>query len=128
MDSLHRLGKKSATYDKRDLQFAQCCTTASLPPYPKQFGHERLITANAWQMLGDGPDIVSPEFKGPSNCVFVGEKGAGESLAQPRGNITSLKDTSSDLSGKRLELLKERCCPGCAGLFCLPLPATRLML
>jgi hypothetical protein len=47
MDSLHRLGKNSATYDKLDLQFAQCCTTASLPPYPKQFGHERLITANA---------------------------------------------------------------------------------
>ena len=63
MDSLHRLGKKSATYDKRDLQFVQCCTTASLPPYPKQFGHERLITANAWQMLGGGPDTVSPELK-----------------------------------------------------------------
>lgn len=71
MNSLHRLGKKSATYDKRDLQFAQCCTTASLPPYPKQFGHERLITANAWQMLGNSPDTVPPELKVPSNCVFV---------------------------------------------------------
>lgn len=71
MNSLHRLGKKSATYDKRDLQFAQCCTTASLPPYPKQFGHERLITANAWQMLGNSPDTVPPELKAPSNCVFV---------------------------------------------------------
>jgi hypothetical protein len=85
MDSLHRLGKKSATYDKRDLQFVQCCTTASLPPEPKQFGHERLITANAWQMLGDGPDTVSPELKGPSNCVFVrGEEHGRESRSAKR--------------------------------------------
>jgi hypothetical protein len=73
MSSLHKLGKKPATYDKRDLQFAHYRTAAALPPHPKQFGHEKLVGANAWQMLGNGPDnTVSPGFKGAGDCVFAG--------------------------------------------------------
>jgi hypothetical protein len=73
MSSLHKLGKKPATYDKRDLQFAHYRTAAALPPHPKQFGHEKLVGANAWQMLGNGPDnTVSPGFQGAGDCVFAG--------------------------------------------------------
>jgi hypothetical protein len=73
MDSLHKLGKKPATYDKRDLQFAHYRTTAPLPPHPKQFGHEKLVAASAWQMLGNGPDnTVSQGFQGAGDCVFAG--------------------------------------------------------
>jgi len=73
MISLHKLGKKPATYDKRDLQFAHYRTAAPLPTYPKQFGHEKLVAANAWQMLGNGPDnTVSPGFQGAGDCVFAG--------------------------------------------------------
>jgi hypothetical protein len=73
MDSLHKLGKKPATYDKRDLQFAHYRTAAPLPPHPKQFGHEKLVAANGWQMLGNGPDnTVSPGFQGAGDCVFAG--------------------------------------------------------
>ena len=72
MESLHRLGKKPATYDKRDLQFAHYRTTG-LPSHPKQFGHEKLVAANAWQMLGNGPDnTVSTGFQGAGDCVFAG--------------------------------------------------------
>src|SRR5215467_12567950 len=74
MISLHKLGKKPATYDKRDLQFAHYRTAAPLPTYPKQFGHEKLVAANAWQMLGNGPNnTVSPGFQGAGDCVFAGE-------------------------------------------------------
>jgi hypothetical protein len=73
MESLHKLGKKPATYDRRDLQFAHYRTKAALPPHPKQFGHENLIAANAWQMLGNGPDnTVSAGFQGAGDCVFAG--------------------------------------------------------
>ena len=73
MESLHKLGKKPATYDKRDLQFAHYRTKAALPPHPKQFGHENLIAANAWQMLGNGPDnTVFEGFQGAGDCVFAG--------------------------------------------------------
>jgi hypothetical protein len=73
MDSLHKLGKKPATYDKRDFQFAHYRTAAPLPPHPKQFGHEKLVAANGWQMLGNGPDnTVSPGFQGAGDCVFAG--------------------------------------------------------
>jgi hypothetical protein len=68
-----KLGKKPATYDKRDLLFAQYRTTEALPSHPKHFGHEKLVGANAWQMLGNGPDnTVSPGFKGAGDCVFAG--------------------------------------------------------
>lgn len=68
-----RLGKSPATYDKRDLLFAQYRTAEALPSHPKYFGHEKLFGANAWQMLGNGPDnSVSSGFKGAGDCVFAG--------------------------------------------------------
>jgi len=68
-----KLGKKTATYDKRDLLFAQYRTAAALPSHPKHFGHEKLVEANAWQMLGNGPDnTVSNGFNGAGDCVFAG--------------------------------------------------------
>jgi hypothetical protein len=68
----HRLGKAPATYDRRDLQFAHY-RAGALPPHPKTFGHEKLIGARAWQMLGNGPDdSVRPGFQGAGDCVFAG--------------------------------------------------------
>ncbi len=73
MNSKHKLGKQAATYDKRDLQFAYYRTKITLPKPPKNFGHEKLIGANDWLMLGNGPDnTVSPGFEGAGDCVFAG--------------------------------------------------------
>jgi hypothetical protein len=68
-----KLGKHAATYDKRDLLFAEYRTTAPLPAHPKHFGHEKRIAPKAWQMLGNGPDnTVSTAFGGAGDCVFAG--------------------------------------------------------
>jgi hypothetical protein len=68
-----KLGKKDATYDSRDLMFAQYRTAEALPSHPKNFGHEKLVGANAWQMLGNGPDnTVSKGFQGAGDCVWAG--------------------------------------------------------
>jgi len=68
-----KLGKQAATYDKRDLLFAQYRTAEALPAHPKHFGHENLVGATAWQMLGNGPDnSVSPGYGGAGDCVFAG--------------------------------------------------------
>ena len=68
-----KLGKQAATYDKRDFLFARYRTAEALPSHPKYFGHEKLVGANAWKMLGNGPDnTVSTGFKGAGDCVFAG--------------------------------------------------------
>ena len=68
-----KLGKKPATYDSRDLMFARYRTSEPLPSHPKNFGHEKLVAAKAWQMLGNGPDsTVAPGFVGAGDCVFAG--------------------------------------------------------
>jgi hypothetical protein len=68
-----KLGKKPATYDSRDFLFAQYRTSEPLPSHPKHFGHEKLVAAKAWQMLGNGPDnTVAPGFVGAGDCVFAG--------------------------------------------------------
>ncbi len=73
-----KLGKKAATYDKRDLQFANY-RVGALPPYPVQFGHEKVIPPDGWLMLGNGPDnSVSSGFEGAGDCVFAG--GAHETM------------------------------------------------
>lgn len=71
---MNRLGKAPAVYDKRDLLFAHYRDRSALPvPHPKTFGHEKLIAAGAWQMLGNGPDdSVRPGFQGAGDCVFAG--------------------------------------------------------
>lgn len=61
---LHRdvkLGKRVATPDPRDFQFADLVSTAQPPKAPPEFGHEGLITA--WGMLGN--DTVG-------DCVIAG--------------------------------------------------------
>jgi hypothetical protein len=79
MATKFRLGKKAATYDKRDLMFAQYRTTEPLPSHPQYFGHEDLVGADAWEMLGNGPDTsVSAVFEGAGDCVFAG--GAHETM------------------------------------------------
>jgi hypothetical protein len=57
-----KFGKKPATYDGRDLQYTRY-RTGVLPPHPDRFGHETLIGADAWGMLGN--DSVG-------DCVFAG--------------------------------------------------------
>jgi len=58
-----KFGKKPATYDRRDLQFAHYRKGIVLPPHPEQFGHENLVPPDAWGMLGN--DTVG-------DCVFAG--------------------------------------------------------
>lgn len=73
MNTNFKLGKKAATYDGRDLLFGQYRTTEPLPSHPEYFGHEKLIGANAWNVLGNAPDdSVSKGFKGAGDCVFAG--------------------------------------------------------
>lgn len=70
---VYQFGKKPATHDARDLLYATYRTGAPLPGRPAQFGHETLLPANGWGMLGNGPDeTVSPGFKGAGDCVFAG--------------------------------------------------------
>lgn len=73
MKTEFKLGKKAATWDKRDLLFAHYRTSEALPSHPKHFGHEKLVGAKAWQILGNGPDnTVSSGFMGAGDCVFAG--------------------------------------------------------
>src|ERR1039457_6590306 len=68
-----KLGKQAATYDSRDLLFAQYRTAEPLPSHPRHFGHEKLVGDHAWKMLGNGPDnTVTPGFGGAGDCVFAG--------------------------------------------------------
>lgn len=71
---MRRLGKLKATYDKRDLRFADYRLKGqALPSHPSRFGHEAFIAPHAWQMLGNGPDdSVRPGFQGAGDCVFAG--------------------------------------------------------
>jgi hypothetical protein len=62
MSTALKFGKKPATYDRRDLCFLHYLKVP-LPPHPTQFGHESLIGADAWGMLGN--DTVG-------DCVFAG--------------------------------------------------------
>ena len=63
-----KLGKKAATYDKRDLLFAKYRVDGvELPKLPKRFGHGKLI--RKWGMLGN--DRVG-------DCVLAG--GAHETM------------------------------------------------
>ena len=48
-----KLGKQPATVDRRDLMFARYVQPAALPTPPPQFGHETLIGAKDWGMLGN---------------------------------------------------------------------------
>jgi hypothetical protein len=57
-----KFGKKPATYDSRDFRFLHY-RKEKLPSHPAQFGHENLIGADSWGMLGNDT---------AGNCVFAG--------------------------------------------------------
>jgi hypothetical protein len=57
----HKLGKKRATHDHRDLLFADFATFANLPKVPASFGYGRAVTD--WGMLGNDQY---------GDCVFAG--------------------------------------------------------
>jgi hypothetical protein len=48
-----RLGKHPATADTRDLLFSRYVRAEQLPTPPAEFGHEGLVGAKAWGMLGN---------------------------------------------------------------------------
>jgi hypothetical protein len=62
MSTTLKFGKKPATYDSRDFKFKHY-RRGVLPSHPAQFGHEDLIAADTWGMLGN--DAVG-------DCVFAG--------------------------------------------------------
>jgi hypothetical protein len=80
-----KLGKKPATYDKRDLLFVsyEKPASVSLPHVPKRFGHGSLVSS--WGMLGNDQY---------GDCVFAGS--AHETMlwnAEANHNV-SFNDTS----------------------------------
>jgi hypothetical protein len=66
-----RMGKQSATYDRRDLKFRDFLVAERLPAPPARFGYGALF--GDWGMLGNGPDdSVQPGFQGAGDCVWAG--------------------------------------------------------
>ena len=64
------MGKKPASYDRRDLKFRDFLIPSRLPTPPAQFGFGTLFPD--WGMLGNGPDdSVEPGFGGAGDCVFA---------------------------------------------------------
>jgi hypothetical protein len=95
MNTKLKLGKRPATYDKRDLLFARYRTSEPLPSHPKYFGHEQLVGPKAWQMLGNGPDsTVSKGFGGAGDCFFAG--GAHETMLWNLETGNSVKFTGAN--------------------------------
>ena len=70
---LHKLGKKPATYDCRDLQYAALRPSVKLPAVPEMFGHGNDFSGEGWKMLGNGPDnTVFEGFEGCGDCAWAG--------------------------------------------------------
>lgn len=73
-----RTGKRPATYDARDFQYASIRpATLALPNLPTHWGHASDFTN--WGMLGNGPcddgsitDQNAYNFDGVGNCVWAG--------------------------------------------------------
>ena len=65
-----KLGRKPYNPDSRDLKYATYKTVE--PVVPVTIGHQNLIGADAWDMLGNGPDnTVIPGFDGCGDCTFA---------------------------------------------------------
>lgn len=67
-------GKTKATYDSRDLRYADYRTALAvenhLPTIPASFGHGGDFSN--WLMLGNGPDdTVAPGFQGCGDCAWA---------------------------------------------------------
>lgn len=74
-DHALKTGKKPATYDRKDLHFADFVNVREvLQKVPRTFGHENAkLLKHSWAMLGNGPDdSVAPGFEGAGDCVFAG--------------------------------------------------------
>lgn len=68
------LGKKPASYDKRDLLYADIRPKGvQLPQVPVTWGKGMDFGSNNWLMLGNGPDdTVFPGFQGCGDCAWAG--------------------------------------------------------
>jgi hypothetical protein len=68
------LGKRAATYDSRDLRYADVRAGVSLPPAPPPGGGYGMdFGAAGWLMLGNGPDAtVFGGFNGCGDCAWAG--------------------------------------------------------
>lgn len=90
-----QLGKQPASYDSRDLRYADVRTTLSLPPIPPPGGGYGMdFGADGWLMLGNGPDdSVFSGFQGCGDCAWAGPahevmescKNAGRAVPQFSG-------------------------------------------
>lgn len=75
----YKLGKRPATYDKRDLLYTKYRNTQiDLPPHPARFGHGTLV--KSWGMLGNDQygDCV---FAGGAHETMLWNKEAGKNVA-----------------------------------------------
>lgn len=68
------LGKRDATYDSRDLSYADVRSSMKLPPIPPPGGGYGTDFGTAgWLMLGNGPDdSVFAGFNGCGDCAWAG--------------------------------------------------------
>jgi hypothetical protein len=71
-----KLGKTAARYDFRDLMMERYLDLSKLPPLPKTFGHEGLITS--WGMLGNDEvgdcAIAGPDHETMLFCAMGGKQ------------------------------------------------------
>lgn len=79
IDTSHfKLGKKPATYDSRDIRYADVRASAGLPTIPKPGGGYGMDFGSAgWGMLGNGPcddGTVTSGYaaQGAGNCAWAG--------------------------------------------------------
>lgn len=68
------MGKHPATYDSRDLRYADVRAGLQLPPIPPPSGGYGMdFGADGWHMLGNGPDdTVFAGFQGCGDCAWAG--------------------------------------------------------
>lgn len=78
-------GKRPATYDRRDLRFADVRPKGlTLPNLPMTWGHGTDFPD--WGMLGNGPDdTVFPGFGGAGDCAWAGPAHEEEQAAHESG-------------------------------------------
>lgn len=69
-------GKRAASYDPRDVQYASLrgvLKATGLPKPPTVFGHGNDFLGEGWLMLGNGPDdSVMSGFEGCGDCAWAG--------------------------------------------------------
>jgi hypothetical protein len=81
----HKLGKKPARPGAIKLALARYANTAALPPLPAIFGHDALIGAGDWQMLGNDRY---------GDCVFAGAAHETMLLTREAGKVVAFSDAA----------------------------------